>query len=92
MNRSVPATRLRDDLFRIDNRILGVESSLPRAVVANVYRSRPAIHREHLSAARAANCCLVRDERGIFSEQVHLFVRQSVALDLAIDAGVLLCR
>jgi len=68
--------------------VSGVEGSLPFTVVANIYRCRPTIGRELLSATCAVNCCLIGDKRRVLTKQGQLLVGQSVALDLAISAGV----
>jgi hypothetical protein len=90
--RLLHGNRLRESRFWIDNRSSGVEGSLSFTVVANIYRCRPTIGRELLSATCAVNYCLIGDKRRVLTKQAQLLVGQSVAFDLAISAGVFLCR
>jgi hypothetical protein len=92
IKRLLPVNRLRESPSWIDNRSSGVEGSLPFTVVANIYRCRPTIGRELLSATCAVNSRLIGDKRRVLTKRAQLLVGQGVAFDLAISAGVFLCR
>src|SRR5439155_14885972 len=68
------------------------EGTFPIVAVANVYARRPTVSRNLFTTACAINRCLMSDQRRIITERLHLLVGQSVTLDLAISAGVCLCR
>src|ERR1700736_2159495 len=60
--RLLPVNRLRGSRFWIDNRSSGVESKLPFAAVANIYRCHPAIGGEQLPTTCAVNRRLIGDK------------------------------